>query len=213
MAILTSLPPLRTLFFDDLKIGMTERLKKTSRVRRRRLCEAHRGPQSDPSVGAFCRPHAVWPAHRARPLHREPDLGSTRHAAAGAGRDLHCANAQFSRAGTDRRHGDAHRHRGRADAGQIMGATDLRVQGRPRVGARRRSFGESAVRVKRQTAVAATLAGIPDGAKPIRGKPRFVKAAPGGDWGTDNHSAASTLFFFPVDPLRRASTGARNCPV
>ena len=25
----TSLPPLRTLFFDDLKVGMTERLKKT----------------------------------------------------------------------------------------------------------------------------------------------------------------------------------------
>ena len=24
-----SLPPLRTLFFDDLKVGMTERLKKT----------------------------------------------------------------------------------------------------------------------------------------------------------------------------------------
>src|SRR5580693_4124204 len=29
MAIPTSLPPLRTLFFDDLKVGMTERLKKT----------------------------------------------------------------------------------------------------------------------------------------------------------------------------------------
>src|SRR6516225_1132323 len=29
MAIPTGLPPLRTLFFDDLKIGMTERLKKT----------------------------------------------------------------------------------------------------------------------------------------------------------------------------------------
>ena len=25
----TSLPPLRTLFFDDLKVGMSERLKKT----------------------------------------------------------------------------------------------------------------------------------------------------------------------------------------
>ena len=30
MTIPTSLPPLRTLFFDDLKIGMTERLTKTS---------------------------------------------------------------------------------------------------------------------------------------------------------------------------------------
>src|SRR3984957_14959258 len=29
MAPPTSLPPLRTLFFDDLKVGMTERLKKT----------------------------------------------------------------------------------------------------------------------------------------------------------------------------------------
>ena len=29
MALPTSLPPLRTLFFDDLKVGMTERLKKT----------------------------------------------------------------------------------------------------------------------------------------------------------------------------------------
>src|ERR1700722_1638652 len=29
MPLPTSLPPLRTLFFDDLKVGMTERLKKT----------------------------------------------------------------------------------------------------------------------------------------------------------------------------------------
>jgi 3-hydroxybutyryl-CoA dehydratase len=29
MAIPTSLPPLRTLFFDDLAVGMTERLRKT----------------------------------------------------------------------------------------------------------------------------------------------------------------------------------------
>src|SRR5690348_2346660 len=29
MALPSSLPPLRTLFFDDLKVGMTERLKKT----------------------------------------------------------------------------------------------------------------------------------------------------------------------------------------
>jgi len=29
MALPTSLPPLRTLFFDDLKVGMTERLRKT----------------------------------------------------------------------------------------------------------------------------------------------------------------------------------------
>ncbi|MGB6568934.1 MAG: MaoC family dehydratase, partial [Xanthobacteraceae bacterium] len=29
MPLPTGLPPLRTLFFDDLKLGMTERLKKT----------------------------------------------------------------------------------------------------------------------------------------------------------------------------------------
>src|SRR5579871_5411015 len=29
MTLPSSLPPLRTLFFDDLKVGMTERLKKT----------------------------------------------------------------------------------------------------------------------------------------------------------------------------------------
>jgi hypothetical protein len=31
MALLTGLPPLRMLFFDDLRVGMTERLKKASR--------------------------------------------------------------------------------------------------------------------------------------------------------------------------------------
>ena len=60
---------LRTLYFEDLSVGMTEPVDEDRGiVRCGRLRRGQRRSQSDPSVGACRRQDAVRHAHRSRPL-------------------------------------------------------------------------------------------------------------------------------------------------
>ncbi len=97
-------------------------------------------------VGAFRGAYGVRPPHRPRPLHREPDLGRSRHPVARARCGLYLADAELPRPGADRRHRRGHRDGRRADAGQIRRAPFLPLHGRRRDRARRRGAGQSAER-------------------------------------------------------------------
>jgi 3-hydroxybutyryl-CoA dehydratase len=75
-----NLPPLRTLFFEDLSIGMTETLEKTvSSSDVVGFAQLTRRSQSHPSFRTFRGPHLIRQAHRARTLYRKPDFRSAGH--------------------------------------------------------------------------------------------------------------------------------------
>ena len=123
--------PFQTLYFEDLAVGMRETLHKT--VENEDVigfAELSGRSQSDPSLRAFRPQDALRRTDRPRALHREPHFGGHRHAAAGAGRRLHLADPQFSRAGEDRRRRRRQRRSRRTDGKGAPGAAAVRMPGR-----------------------------------------------------------------------------------
>ena len=107
-----SLQPLRTLFFEDLSVGMTERLEKTVSSSDVVGFAQLTGDRNPIHLSEHFAAKTSFRTHRARALHRESHLGSTRHALAGTRRRLHLADLELQGAGQDRRHG---RHHGEGD--------------------------------------------------------------------------------------------------
>ena len=159
MKLPTSLPPLRTVFFDDLKVGMTERLKKTiaaSDVVGFARLTGDRNPIHLSEHFAARTPFGRRIAHGLYTASLMSAVLGTRLPGPGA---IYISQTLNFRAPV--KIGDTVTvivHRCRADAGKIPRAPDLRLQGRPPSGARRRSAGESAARGKGQTAVDAFVA-------------------------------------------------------
>src|SRR5580693_10056233 len=144
----TSLPPLRTLFFDDLKVGMTERLKKTiaaSDVVGFAQLTGDRNPIHLSEHFAARTPFGRRIAHGLYTASLISTVLGTRLPGPGA---IYIAQTLNFRAPVKI-----------GDTGTVVvtvaelmpeksRAPDLRVQGRPAGGARRRSAGESAARGK-----------------------------------------------------------------
>ena len=107
---------LQILYFEDLKVGMTERLSKTvasSDVVGFAQVTGDRNPIH--LSEHFRRPHTIQEAHRAWSLYREPDLGGARNAPARSGRRLYLPEAQLPCAGKDRRYRRGDRRGGGTD--------------------------------------------------------------------------------------------------
>ena len=132
MTLPTSLPPLRTLFFDDLKVGMTERLKKTIAA-------------SD--VVGF----AQLTGDR-NPIHLSEHFAARTNFGGRIAHGLYTAGLISAVLGT-RLPGPGAIYisqtlnfRAPVRIGDTARAAVVRVQGRPRRGARRRGAGEGAAR-------------------------------------------------------------------
>ncbi len=100
------LPELRILYFEDLVVGLSEELRKVIAASDVVGFAEVTGDRNPIHLSEhFRRAHALRPPHRPRPLYGEPDLRRAGHAPAGTGRDLYLADAEFPRAGEDRRRG------------------------------------------------------------------------------------------------------------
>ena len=150
---------LQTLYFEDLSVGMTERLIKPSRHP-----TWSASPRSPATAIRFICPSISPPRRRSAPASRTGSLPRARSRRcfsaflrrhAGPGRGLHFADAEFPRAGEDRRHRRGERGGGRTDAGKIPRAAGLHLHGRWRNRARRRGLGEGAVARRRRPPAAA----------------------------------------------------------
>jgi acyl dehydratase len=71
---------LRTLFFEDLSVGMTETLNKTVAS-----SDVIGFAQLTGDRNRTCRQDVIWGTHRSRALYGKPDLGGAGHLAAWAG--------------------------------------------------------------------------------------------------------------------------------
>jgi hypothetical protein len=138
-----NLPPLRTLFFEDLSIGMTERLEKTvasSDVVGFAQLTGDRNPIH------LSEHFAAKTSFRTRIAHGLY-TASLISAVLGTRRcGLHLADAELSRPSQDWRYGLRHCHRRRTDAGKIPRPFVLPLRGRRRGGLGRRSTGEGTER-------------------------------------------------------------------
>jgi acyl dehydratase len=120
-----NLPPLRTLFFEDLSVGMTETLEKTV--------------SSSDVVGFAQLTGDRNPIHLSEHFAARTSFGkriahglytaSLISAIAGAGRNLYFADAQFPGAGENWRHRGSHGHRAGAHSGKVPRAPVMHLRG------------------------------------------------------------------------------------
>ena len=105
-----NLPPLRTLFFEDLSVGMTETLEKTVSSSDVVGFAQLTGDRNPIHLSEHFAARTSFGKRIAHGLYTASLISArARHAAAGAGRDLYFADAEFSRAGENRRHRRRHR--------------------------------------------------------------------------------------------------------
>ena len=109
MNIPTSLPPLRTLFFEDLSVGMTETLEKTVASSDVVGFAQLTGDRNPIHLSEHFAARTSFGKRIAHGLYTASlDFGAARYAAAGSRRDLHFADLELPRAGEDRRHGSGY---------------------------------------------------------------------------------------------------------
>ena len=152
-----NLPPLRTLFFEDLSVGMTETLEKTvssSDVIGFAQLTGDRNPIHLSECFAARTSFGKRIAHGLYTASLISALLGTRLPGPGA---IYISQTLNFRAGEDRRHGGGYRDGRRTDAGKIARAAVLRLRGRRRGGARRRGACEGAERHEGQAAGAAAV--------------------------------------------------------
>ena len=150
--------PLQMLYFEDLSVGMTETLKKVidaSDVVGFAEVTGDRNPIHLSEHFAAKTPFGTRIAHGLYTASLISAVLGTRLAR--AGRDLHFANLEFSRAGENRRHRRCQREGGRTDAREVPRTPDLHLFCRRRRRPRRRGLGESPVQRDRRTPAAAYL--------------------------------------------------------
>ena len=114
-----NLPPLRTLFFEDLSVGMAETLEKTVSSSDVVGFAQLTGDRNPIHLSEHFAARTSFGKRIAHGLHRQSDFGGARHAIAGTWRHLYFADAQFPRPGENRRHRGSHCHRAGAHPGKI----------------------------------------------------------------------------------------------
>ena len=125
-----NLPPLRTLFFEDLSVGMTETLEKTvssSDVVGFAQLTGDRNPIHLSEHFAARTSFGKRIAHGLYTASLISAVLGTR--LTGAGRDLYFADAQFPRPGEDRRYRGGHGLRAGAHSGKVARSPVMHLRG------------------------------------------------------------------------------------
>ncbi len=152
---------LQTLYFEDLSVGMTERLDKTvasSDVVGFAEVTGDRNPIHLSEHFAAKTPFGTRIAHGLYTASLISAVLGTR--LPGPGAVYISQTLEFPRAGEDRRHRRGERFGRRTDAGKFRARLDLHLHGRRRNRARRRGLGEGAVEKSRRPPAAAGVDAI-----------------------------------------------------